>query len=967
MQVQSSRKLFTKVPLRLILIIPFVIQVSLIVGLVGYLSYRNGQQAVNSVAHQLRSEITARIEDHLHSFLAAPHQINQINADAISENMPSAADPAALERHLWQQIQVFDTVTSVYFGNTAGGLVDAGREGPQGSLYVITTDGFQSGPFKKYATDSSGNRTELLTTVPDFDARTRAWYTEAAAKGDATWSDIYILFTGQDMALSASRPVYDEQQNLLGVAANDIFLSHIGAFLKHLAIGQTGSSFIMERSGLLVASSTDEKPFTTPDGNKTPERLYATKSSIPAIHYAAAFLTEEFGSYDNINGGQQIDFDIDGQRQFLQVTPVQDEYGIDWLVVVIIPESDFMAQIDAGNRMTIFLVGLSLLFAIVVGVIIARRINRPISHLNASTQALAQGNWDHPINKTRISEIGELAASFNNMVAQLKQTLENLMAEINERKRVESALRESEERFRTLVEDALEGILVHINTKALFVNPACARILGYESSDEILALESIVSIIAPHEKERLLSYHAARVKGEFAPSQYEYQAVRKDGSMITLQQLVTTIPWNGETAVLIVIVDITKRKQAEEALRQSKQLLENTLTKLKDTQEQMLHQERLATVGQLAAGIAHDFNNILAAIVLYTEMSLRSQELPSRIQKYLKVIGQQADHATHLIQQILDFSRRAMIEQRPLDIDALLKESVKLLQRTLAGNILVDLSIEPGQYTINADPTRIQQAITNLALNAQNAMPNGGNLHITLNKIIHATINCIDCGQVIGGDWVELTISDNGKGIPPDVLPHIFEPFFTTRAPIGHGLGLAQVYGIVKQHEGHIEVITEVGKGTTFKLYWPALLAATQELEPTLSIQTLQGKGQTILVVEDNTTIRTALADVLEALGYQILSAANGQKALAVCEQHKNEIDLIISDWVMPSMGGLEFMRQLEANYQAIKVVILSGHPLDESAKKVMPKQIVGWLLKPPNLEQLAQAVSQALEEDDQS
>ena len=441
MPTQSQNEPSVKIPLRIVLTVPFVVQVVLIVGLVGYLSFRNGQRAVNNVVHQLQSEITTRIEEHLLTFLDTPHQINQINANAIRQRLPDANDPNALERYFWEQIQVFDSVTSIYFGNTEGGLVDAGREGAKGSLYVIVTDEFTSGPFIKYATDSDGNRTEMLTTIPDFDARTRSWYIDAVEKAGATWSDIYILFTGHDMAIAASRPVHDEQQNLMGVVSVDIFTSHISDFMKNLKIGKTGQGFIMERSGLLVASSADEEPFTGLGKDKAQRRLYASESTVPIIRHTAEFLTERWGDYDNITTEQQFEFEIDGQRQFLKVAPVQDEYGIDWLIVIVIPESDFMAQINANNRATAFLVVAALMIAIVIGVVTAQWVTRPILRLNASTQALARGEWDQTTSIEWIGEIGELARSFDNMAGQLKQTLESLTSEIAERVRADEKIK----------------------------------------------------------------------------------------------------------------------------------------------------------------------------------------------------------------------------------------------------------------------------------------------------------------------------------------------------------------------------------------------------------------------------------------------------------------------------------------------------------------------------------------------
>jgi two-component system, cell cycle sensor histidine kinase and response regulator CckA len=204
-------------------------------------------------------------------------------------------------------------------------------------------------------------------------------------------------------------------------------------------------------------------------------------------------------------------------------------------------------------------------------------------------------------------------------------------------------------------------------------------------------------------------------------------------------------------------------------------------------------------------------------------------------------------------------------------------------------------------------------------------------------------------------------VRDTGTGIAPDVLPHIFEPFFTTRAPLGHGLGLSQVYGIVAQHGGHIEVETAVGRGTTFRLYWPALPPARADARSQALPDTVQGTGQTILVVEDNAPMRTALVDVMDMLGYRVLTAANGREALALCEEHVEDIALVLSDWVMPSMGGLALVRELEKRDIAVKVLMLTGHPLDQETRRSVPASVVGWLLKPVDLDQLAEALAQAL------
>jgi len=428
---------FIEIPLYLYLAVSFVLQITLVVGSVSYISFRNGQRAVNNVADQLRNEITLHIKEQLYTFLETPHIVNNINAAAIQNGRLDPNAPDVLEHYFWEQIQIFDSVSSIYFGNTEGGLIDAGRDVGEETFYVIQTDDFISGPFNKYATDDQGNRTDLLLTFPDFDARSRPWYIKAVEKETATWSEIYILFSGQDMTISASRPVFDNGQKLLGVVSTDIFISKISEFLKNLKFGETGLGFIVDRDGLLIASSVDEKPFTDPGGDEEQKRLSASESAIPAIRNASEFLINKFGDYDNITGEKRLEFEIDGLRQFMQVSRVQDEYGIDWLVIVIIPELDFLKQINATYLTTALLTILVLVIAILMGITTNRLVTRPILRMVASTQALTAGEWDQVVPTGWIKELGELARSFNDMAGQLKQTLANLRSEITRRKKVE--------------------------------------------------------------------------------------------------------------------------------------------------------------------------------------------------------------------------------------------------------------------------------------------------------------------------------------------------------------------------------------------------------------------------------------------------------------------------------------------------------------------------------------------------
>ncbi|MGC9394949.1 MAG: PAS domain S-box protein [Anaerolineae bacterium] len=387
------------------------------------------------------------------------------------------------------------------------------------------------------------------------------------------------------------------------------------------------------------------------------------------------------------------------------------------------------------------------------------------------------------------------------------------------------------------------------------------------------------------------------------------------------------------------------------------------VTQEHENQQNLQRQERLAGIGQMAAGIAHDFNNIIAVIMLYSQMSLRQPDLPDKIKERLTIIAEQGQRASELINQILDFSRSTILDLRPLDMLPILKETVKLWQRILPEDIRVELSYRMDTYIINADPTRIQQVLMNLALNARDAMPNGGTLSIDLARLHVEDRKSAPLTDLSPGEWVRITIADTGRGIPDEMLPHIFEPFFTTKAPgEGAGLGLAQVYGIMMQHQGHIDVQTQVGAGTVFSLYLP-VLRVSPHLTDERAKETLPiGHEETILVVEDNAATRAALCSSLDMLNYRTLEAANGKEALELFAQHRADIALVLTDLVMPVMGGKALAQALYQQSPDLGIVVMSGHPLDPETDIRITSSVCEWIHKPPSLEHLAEILARVLQ-----
>jgi len=285
-----------------------------------------------------------------------------------------------------------------------------------------------------------------------------------------------------------------------------------------------------------------------------------------------------------------------------------------------------------------------------------------------------------------------------------------------------------------------------------------------------------------------------------------------------------------------------------------------------------------------------------------------------------------------------------------------------MIQRTLPETIQVEFQFDDSRYLVEADLTRIQQIMLNLAVNARDAMPDGGKLTISLTRVPPGEqVTCITCGSVIMGDWVKLSVRDSGTGIPQDILPYIFDPFYTTKEPgKGSGLGLAQVYGIVKQHNGHVSVTTTDGHGTEFKVFLPAYSDVSfKEKENRVDIPI--GSGQTVLIVEDELAVRKALVLGLDELAYNALEATNGYEALEILEKQHEEIDLVLSDVVMPEMGGIQLARALRRLYPQIGVILLTGYPREQDSTELESSGVHAILGKPINLDELARAISEAI------
>ena len=414
-------KTSAKLPLRIFVTVPFIMHMITVVAWTGYISFRKEQEAVHDIAAQLSSEISDRIKQHIQDYLDRPHNIHQVTLSALQSRRLNLENVPQLQYYFWQQLKQSDSVNQVYFGNEKGEFIGVKRLN-NGKTIVKVADKSTTPERSGYLLDSQGKQTELIEK-DKFDPRHRPWYSEAKKAHKSKWSQIYISIDNS-LTITPFVPVYNYKNTFLGVLGIDLSLSEISDFLGSIGISRTGEAFIIERSGAIVATSTLEKPFVFL--NNKQERLLAINSSEPLIKFTARHLLKRFNNFSNIHTDKQFSFEINGKWQLVEVAPLKNDNGLNWLIVVVIPEADFMDSINARVRFTLLICLLGLIVAIWAGFQTCRWIVKPILTLNTAAKKLSDGEWDQPLDIDRSAELVELANSFNTMADQLKQSLNNL-------------------------------------------------------------------------------------------------------------------------------------------------------------------------------------------------------------------------------------------------------------------------------------------------------------------------------------------------------------------------------------------------------------------------------------------------------------------------------------------------------------------------------------------------------------
>jgi len=575
----------------------------------------------------------------------------------------------------------------------------------------------------------------------------------------------------------------------------------------------------------------------------------------------------------------------------------------------------------------------SFLAAAFLGLAVTRSITRPLASLDIGARALAQGHFGHRVTVTGNDELAQLARVFNRTTAELNA----LYAKV----------RHSEAYFRSLIEHASDLIVILDQGGILrYASPSSQRVLGDRAQD--LVGRPLGDLVDAGDAALAAELLADAQERPGALVDFAMRFRHQDGSCRLLEGVATNLlPDPAVSGIVINARDVSERQQAEQVLR--------------ERDEELRQAQKMEAIGRLAGGVAHDFNNLLTVINGYSELLLNTPDASDQSRAYAKSIRDSGEHAADLTRQLLAFGRKQLLRPTVLNLNTIVGDTERILGRLIGEDIDLSCALDPAAGGVKADANQMQQVLMNLCANARDAMPGGGTLTIaTANETLSATRAGVG-GHIPAGEYVSLAVRDTGHGMDEATQERVFEPFFTTKEHgKGTGLGLATVYGIVRQSGGYIAVESAPGQGTTFRIYLPRV-AGPAPVEHEAAGPVSPGGTETILLVEDESAVREVAVTALRSYGYAVIEAADADEACRLYTSREKPIHLLLTDVVMPGMNGVELAKRLRAMDPQLKVVFVSGYADSIIVRQGAPGDAANFVQKPYRPRLLASKIREVL------
>lgn len=772
-----------------------------------------------------------------------------------------------------------------------------------------------------YAANSKGEYHTVLQNGDDYtlhegDISNRPYFRSIMAGGPTQITPPLKSRTTGIPTIFMVAPIRNDRNEPQGLVGAGISLQYIQQIAQELKEGATGYGFILAQDGTYIYH---------------PKPHFVLQKKITEL---AAPSERTLGKLMISCKSGMFLFSQDKQRMvaFYKPIPITG-----WSVATVIPEVELFAPaIKMIKLLTVIAVTTSILIGLAL-FLAMKRLTKPLQILDARTQAIAAGNLDEiDLEVTTKDEIGSLSQSFNIMANNLRETL--------------SGLKKSEDNYRSIFKNSIAGILqIPYQGQSLNANPAFATMVGYASAESfITAFTNIKDLFVDqdvHQNFLLLLFEAGSVHSQ------EVQFYRKDNEIIWVSlnaRLIRDtqgIPLRTE----VLVIDISDRKQIE----QEREQLFGRLAQAK----------KLEAVGQLAGGVAHDFNNMLSVILGQTELALLKTKPSDPTRTAFTTIKNAAEHSANLTRQLLGFARKQDVAPQLIDLNHTIGDTMALLNRLITEDIELTSTLTKQVWPVFIDPDQVKQMLTNLCVNARDAIVDGGKITITTKNASFDEACCANYPEIRAGDYVCMAVSDNGIGMDERTKKHIFDPFFTTKKIAkGTGLGLATVYGIAKQNNAFINVYSELNEGTTFKIYIPRYQKSIPITRPPQIDENINFNKKTILLVEDEPSLLQVATTLLEELGCLVIATGSPAEAIQRASDQSTQIDLVLTDVVMPDMNGRELATRIQELRPEIKCLFMSGYTADIITTRGVLDSGINFIQKPFTTASLAKKLREVLD-----